>query len=196
MILRIAALTRKNNAVEVVIRCNKTNYFTNHFRALCLFEEDQGDNFEPIKVRASSRMSIKPKTELYGRLFFHRGRFARVSHYNFFNAWQCSAEIEPDHASKWFSRYLPQNLVLGDPGSRDAGLHAIQACIPQNTIVPISIEKLVIIDPDSLGPWTVRAQERSHEHDTYIYDLELIGVNGKRREFWQELKLGYVTVNC
>lgn len=189
VILRIAALMRKNNAVEVVIRCNKTNFLTNHFRALCLFEENKCDNFEAIQVTASTRMAINPKTELYGRLFFHSGRFVRVSHYNFFNAWQCSAGIEPDLASNWFSRYLPQNLALGDPGSRDAALHAIQACIPQSTIVPVAIEKLVVIDPDCLGPWTVKAQERSHEHDTFIYDLELIGANGRRREFWQGLKL-------
>ena len=189
VVLRIAALMRKDNVVEVVIRCNKTNYLTNHFRALCVFEEDRCDNFEAIDVTASARMPINPKTELYGSLFFHSGRFVRVSHYNFFNAWQCSAVIEPAPTSNWFSRYLPQNLALGDPGSRDAALHAIQVGIPQSTIVPVSIEKLVIIDADSLGPWTVMAQERSHEHDLFIYDLELIGTNGKRREFWQGLKL-------
>ncbi len=189
VVLRIAALIQKDNAVEVVIRCNKTNYLTNHFRAVCMFENNQCDSFDAIPITASIRMPLNPKTELYGTLFFHSGRFVRVSNYTFFNAWQCSADIESAPTSNWFGRYLPQDLVLGDPGSRDAALHAIQVCIPQSTIVPVSIEKLVITDIDSVGPWTVRAQERTHEHDTFIYDLEIIAANGKRREFWQGLKL-------
>ncbi len=189
VILRIAALMRKDQTVEVVIRCDKTNFLTNHFRALCVFKENKGIEFDSLQLREAIPIAIKPKTELYGGLFFHGGRFKRVSHYHFINAWQCSAGIKADPVSNWFGRYLPQRLELGDPGSRDAAIHALQVCIPQSTIVPISIEKLVIFDSDNEGPWTVKAQERSHDHDTFIYDLELIGANGKRREFWRGLKL-------
>lgn len=190
VVLRIAGLTRKDNTVEVVIRCSKTNFLVDHFRALCVFVGIKSEKLSTLQINSpSAGMSVAPKTELYGSLFFHSGRFVRVSHYHFFNAWQCSAEIESGLTSNWFGRYLPQNLVLGDPGSRDAALHAIQACIPQSTIVPISIDKLVMFDTDHLAKWTVRAQERSHEHDIFVYDLEIIDGNGQCREYWQGLKL-------
>ena len=45
------------------------------------------------------------------------------------------AEIRPDDATLWYGPYHPTELVLGDPGARDAALHAIQACIPHRRIL-------------------------------------------------------------
>ena len=38
---------------------------------------------------------------------------------------------------------LPAELVLGDPAARDAAIHAVQACIPQATILPIGVDRLI-----------------------------------------------------
>ena len=47
-----------------------------------------------------------------------------------------------DTQTPWFGRYLPQDLILGDAGARDAAIHALQACVPQGTILPVGIRHL------------------------------------------------------
>ncbi|HBY81875.1 MAG TPA: hypothetical protein DEG47_33920, partial [Cyanobacteria bacterium UBA11148] len=57
-----------------------------------------------------------PLKHLYGEILFHKGRFQRLQGYHHLRAKECLAEIiEQD--DNWFSRYLPQNLILGDPGA-------------------------------------------------------------------------------
>lgn len=190
LILRIAALIREPDQIEVVIRCNKSNFLTNHFRCRCLFGKNRYSKARSIRVKSSLEpVQIDTKKQLYGNLFFHNGRFVRISRYGFLSAWQCNAEIIQTNISGWFSRYLPQTLVLGDPGSRDAALHAIQACIPHAMLIPVGLEKMIPGDIHCPGPWTLHARERSHTSDKFIYDLEIIGTNGVTRECWEGLQL-------
>ena len=188
--LRIAALMQAENTVDVVIRCSKTNFLSNHFRARCVFAEYSEDVDNAVTVEpALTPVAISPEQDLYGDLFFHTGRFVRVSAYQYIDAWQCRAEIKSGQGENWFSRYLPGKIVLGDPGSRDAALHALQVCIPHTTIIPVAIEQIQLLDADCQGPWTLHARERSHADDVFIYDLQLIGKNGKQREIWRGVKL-------
>src|SRR5688572_32285608 len=80
----------------------------------------------------ATRVVVDPAHDLYGRVLFHSGRFQRLSNYRALKATECSAEIMPDGTTTWFGRYLPGGLVLGDPGARDAAIHAVQACVPRS----------------------------------------------------------------
>ena len=55
----------------------------------------------------------------------------------------CVAEIAVGDQAEWFDRYLPAELILGDPAARDAAIHAVQACIPHATILPVGVERLI-----------------------------------------------------
>lgn len=188
--LRIAALLHSDNCVDVVIRCSKTHFLSNHFSARCLFTKVSDKPIDNITVDAAfNSLTINPEKDLYADLFFHQGRFVRVSAYDYIDAWQCRATIKPAENDNWFGRYLPKELVLGDPGSRDAALHALQVCIPHTTIIPVAIEKIQFIDAHCQGPWVLHAQERSHKDDLYTYDLQLIAKNGQLREVWRGVKL-------
>ncbi|BCG64515.1 MAG: enediyne polyketide synthase [Methyloprofundus sp.] len=187
--LRIAAQLQTNNSVELVIRCSKTNFLSNHFSAICVFSKPAIQDIKTINVPASlTPVKIDPQQQLYGDLFFHQGRFIRVNAYQTLNAWQCRANINLSTEENWFGQYLPRELVLGDPGSRDAALHAIQVCIPHNTIIPVAIEKIQLIDVNCAGPWVLHAQEVVHDGDYYTYDLQLTGINNKIREIWHGVK--------
>ena len=111
---------------------------------------------------------------MYGHLLFHQGRFQRIQGYYHLQATECLAEIKTDTVTPWFSRYLPQNLILGDAGARDAVIHALQACVPHATILPTGIERLTIYSLNSEGNQYVLAQERQHIGDTFIYDLQVL----------------------
>ena len=208
--LRIAALAQPSGQIEVVLRSEDTAFQVDCFRAICwmnhettlerlaiddlrLTIDDSAD--DPANDSGSAVMGyqtclpLDPKRDLYGDILFHQGRFQRLSNYRHLRAKECRAEIAPDRGSRWFSAYLPGDLVLGDPGARDAAIHALQACIPQATILPIGVEKLTIRSAHPSGPRFVQARERAHIGNRFIYDLAVTDADGLVLERWDGLEL-------
>ena len=114
---------------------------------MCRVADDAGEReacspSSPESLLDGGPVALDPERDLYGELLFHRGRFRRVSGYRRLSARQCLAEITQDATTDWFSRYMPAELLLGDPGARDATIHAIQACIPQSTLLPVGVDRL------------------------------------------------------
>ena len=194
--VQIAALVQNDGTVDVALRCAQTDFKVDHFRARCRFDE-LGDTENTKKSQVidlkTENIEIDPEKELYGSLLFQKGRFKRLRAYRHIEATQCLAEIGADESQLWFGRYLSPELMLGDPGSRDATIHAIQACIPHAQLLPIGIDKLNFVDVHIPGPWTVSAKERWHEGDLFCYDLTVQGQNGKLRETWAGLRLRKVS---
>lgn len=134
--IRVAALMREPGCVEVVLRSEETAFQLNHFRARCLFDERPADCENVVRANdlsesiaeMSSYIDLDPEKHIYGSLLFHRGRFRRVEGYRKLQTTECLAQLKPDKMVPWFGSYLPPTLLLGDPASRDAAIHAIQAC--------------------------------------------------------------------
>jgi enediyne polyketide synthase len=138
-------------------------------------------------------VAINPERDLYGSLLFHKGRFQRLRGYRWLKATECVAEVALDDTANWFGRYLPSALVLGDPGARDAAIHAIQACIPHATLLPIGVNRFVPGVASAPGPWFVHARERAREKDTFTYDVEVLRADGYVQERWEGLQLRIVS---
>ena len=134
-----------------------------------------------------------PEHDLYGRVLFHSGRFRRLREYRALRATECSAEIMPDGTTNWFGRYLPGGLVLGDPGARDAAIHAVQACVPQVALLPVGVERMTGSLNGQVGGLFVRAQERERFANGFVYDVELTDAEGRVRERWERLHLRAVS---
>jgi enediyne polyketide synthase len=146
--------------------------------------------------RHPSPLPLDARDVLYGRLLFHQGRFCRVRNYRVLTARECIAELAPPNDLPWFGPYLPNELVLGDPGARDAALHALQACVPHQRVLPTGIERLITFQsppPGRSAPKTgcrfVHARERVRQGDNFIYDLEILDGKGSIVEFWEGLRL-------
>lgn len=188
--IRVAALVRAPGVVEVALRDASTGFAADHFRAVCRFGLAAGA--EPrllVPFRADRRVDLDPEGDLYGGILFHRGRFRRVQGYRSLCATECLAEISADGSTPWFGRYLPDRLVLGDPGARDAAIHGIQACIPHATLLPTGVERVTTFGLAKDVPLLLAARERSRNGDDFIYDLELLTLDGRLRERWEGLKL-------
>jgi enediyne polyketide synthase len=192
--LRICALARgrqgkndvTNDVVELALRCDATGFEADHFRALCRFGPlPQND----IQTLPQGVLDLDPGRDLYGGLLFHKGRFQRLQGYRELSAVRCCAEIGAGDGSPWFGRYLPDTLLLGDPGSRDAALHAIQACIPHQIVLPTGLARWLPGRLDLPAPWFVQAQERWRDGDDFCYDLTLCDAQGQLRERWEGLNL-------
>ncbi len=195
--LRVATLLREPGVVEVALRSQETAFQVDHFRATCRFQQQQaslqraGGRFD-LQLAKREYVPINPGTDLYGNILFHAGRFRRLRGYQHLRAKACHAEISPDGTTQWFGQFMPTKLVLGDPGALDATIHAIQACIPQTTLLPIGVEKISHGAENSSGPWYVRAVERHRDGDNFTYDLEMVGADGTIECQWDGLQLRMV----
>src|SRR5207247_6235231 len=117
-------------------------------------------------------VALDAQRDLYGSLLFQGSRFRRIAGFRRLQARECVVELQRDEASHWFTPPLPQDLVLGDPGVRDAAVHAIQACIPNASLLPVGVDRVVITGCSSSGPLLAHAVERQQRSDLFVYDLE------------------------
>ncbi|MGH3373880.1 MAG: SDR family NAD(P)-dependent oxidoreductase, partial [Actinoallomurus sp.] len=184
--IRIGALVREDGeSVDVVIRSAETDFAAEHVRG----------TFRPGPVALTGDAPPLPVARLikagdwYGPLYFQGERFQRVIGYRQLTATGCVAEISGGAGKPWFGPMLPTRLLLADPGPRDAFMHAIQACVPDATLLPDRVERLV----PATGLWPDRlfldARERSHDGDIYLYDLTVYDEAGRILEEWQGLRL-------
>jgi enediyne polyketide synthase len=185
--IRVAALVRAPGCVEIVLRSSETGFQADHFRAVC--RVGSGPLNEAPRTVDLRTIGLDPHHDLYGRVLFHGGRFQRLREYRALKATECAAEIIPDGTTTWFGRYLPGGLVLGDPGARDAAIHAVQACVPQITLLPIGVERITGSLNGPVGGLIVRAKERERFANGFVYDVELTDTEGHVRERWERLHL-------
>lgn len=193
--VRVAALVRESGWVELALRSAETAFQVDHFRARCCFgSERSAADPAPLRSPGESHdhaVAIAPQQDLYGGLLFQQGRFQRLAGYRMLRAKECLAEIAAGDDT-WFSAFLPRQMILGDPGMRDAAIHGIQASIPHATVLPVGIERLVFTSVNGSRPLFVAARERWHKDDLYVYDLDLHDLEGRLTEHWEGLKLRVV----
>jgi len=187
--IRIAALRRSPGRVDVVLRSASTGFQVDHFRATCRFDAEIPAHGPAAEADS---ISVLDPVDVYGPLLPHLGRFQRLRGYRQLSAEHCVADIAGDASPHWFGRALPGELLLGDPGARDAAIHALQACIPHQTVLPVAIARLDIDAVASSTSWRVTASERSRDATSLVYDLVIADADGRTRERWDGLVLRIV----
>lgn len=191
--LRILAVRRGPDAVDAAIRSDESGFQVDHLRARCRFDaapvgaaggigdgigSGSGRPSDPHEPAARELLSLDPATQVYGSILFHRGRFARVKGYVSLGARSCIAVLGPPAGLPWYSPFLPRALGLGDPSARDAAIHAIQACIPHATVLPVGAEAWETGDLPAEGELRIAARERSDGGDTLIWDVVVTRAGG------------------
>jgi enediyne polyketide synthase len=193
--LRVAALRRRPGIISAVVRCSSTNFQIDHFSGECTFADQLPiSDDHPAAPRTHRDLPLNRARDLYGRILFHQGRFRRVEGYELLRSKTSVARLAAPAQTPWFARHLPPDLVMGDPASRDAALHSIQACIPHKTILPVGIDRITAAATE----WTrtsavVHATERSCDGDNFVYDLRMEDASGRLCEQWEGLHLRAVS---
>lgn len=187
--IRVAALVRDQRTVDVVIRSAESGFAADHFRATCRFPRPAlvGEPAPP----PADRLPIDPRADLYGATLFQGRRFQRLVGYQQLSAARCVAEIDDSSTVDWFGRFLPDALLLGDPGVRDAFMQAIQGSRPDQTLLPVGVERVV---PGTLGTsrLVLAGLERLRERDEVVWDLTARDESGAVVERWEGLRLRVV----
>src|SRR6185295_5921959 len=73
--IRVAALARGPETVEVVLRDASTGFAAAHFRAVCRFGAAHDITprlIAPFRAGDDARVSLDPRSDLYGGVLFHR----------------------------------------------------------------------------------------------------------------------------
>ncbi|HEX8078954.1 MAG TPA: type I polyketide synthase [Jatrophihabitans sp.] len=188
--IRIAALVTEDGDVETVIRSSDTGFQADHFRATLRYSQQLAGTVNPPSP--SQLLPLDAARDLYGSVLFQGGRFQRLRGYQQLAAKGCVAEIGNSSSQDWFASFLTQELVLADPGTRDAMMHSIQCCVPDATLLPAGIERLYLADRRDVQGCekvTLHAVERLRDGDTYLYDLDVLDAEGKLVERWEGLRL-------
>lgn len=190
---RVAPLRGAGLAVDegiaIALRTGETRFLVDHARGTYLQRPAARAPVVALPATDSSNGPAVDVTELYDSVLFQGPRFRRVRRYHSLRARHAVVELEAHTPERWFGPYLPQTLVLGDPGVRDAAIHAVQACIPDRRIVPTGVDSLWIRGNTTGSTRMVTAVERSQHGATFLYDLVIEDGGGSVCEVWQGLRL-------
>jgi hypothetical protein len=91
-----------------------------------------------------------------------------------------------------FPTHFEDVLLLGDPGARDAALHALQACIPHLRVLPVKVERIRLGQLAADRSYTVHATEVARDKDRFVFDLDIREDDGSSVERWEGLELRVV----
>ncbi|HEX2315708.1 MAG TPA: type I polyketide synthase [Thermomonospora sp.] len=190
--IRVAVVVTGDDTVEAVIRTAETGYAADHFRARLRFAAGavpdgppyQGGDELPV-------VPLDPAADLYGGVLFQGARFRRLRRYHQLAARRVDADVAA-HDTDWFAGFLPERLLLGDPGVRDALMHGNQVCVPDATLLPVGVERVYPggrrLDT-AVGELRYCSTERYNDGDTYVYDIVLRTGAGEVVERWEGLRL-------
>ena len=190
--IRIAALVVADDTVDVVIQSEETGFAAQHFRATLRYGAGPVPGGPPEQTPDGlPAVALRPAEDLYGPVLFQGERFQRLLRFHRAAAREVDAELAVLDSVRWFAPHLPGDLLLGDPGVRDALMHGNQVCVPHATLLPAGIERLYPLGSEVTGETAMRycATERSHDGDTYTYDIALRTLDGRVVERWEGLRL-------
>lgn len=184
--VRIASLVNHED-VQLALRSSSTQFKLDHFRTRI----SVAPRAERPRIDIpAGNIELEPSRDLYGPLLFHTGRFRRVRRYRVLTATHCVAELTPS-ADAPFHRYHPQDLLLGDLTVRDAAIHALQASVPQGTVLPAGIASVELFAPVA-GEAIVVAREVERHAGGFLWDLDIAAPDGRLFERWRGLRLQVV----
>jgi enediyne polyketide synthase len=191
--IRIAALNR-GGEVDVAIRSSDTGFQADHFRATVSWSQTgPADDVPDLVFTDLPAVRLDPSRDLYGDILFQGRRFQRVREYRSLAAKSCVVAISAKSAKSaggWFGPFLPAELLLGDPGARDAFMHGIQCCVPNATLLPTGADRIYLGTPrEETQVVVLSARERHRDGDSYTYDLDVREEDGRLVERWEGLQL-------
>ncbi|MEU5090368.1 type I polyketide synthase [Streptomyces sp. NPDC021356] len=191
--IRIAATVTGPDAVDVAIHAEDTGFVAEHFRARLLFTDTAALAGPPLQVPEDTPVvPLDPAADLYGSVLFQGARFQRLRRFHRAAARHVDAEVAVQQRPEgWFAGFLPGELLLADPGMRDALMHGNQVCVPDATLLPSGVERIHALGSGGHVPDRLRytAVERSHDGDTYVYDIAVRDEHGTVVERWDGLTL-------
>jgi enediyne polyketide synthase len=188
--IRIAAVQTDDDVVEVAVRSAETGFTADHFTARLRFGAQEIPAGPPEPATDGVPVPLVAGRDLYGPVLFQGERFQRLGTFHRVAARNVDAELIAREVD-WFADFVPNQLLLGDPGVRDALMHGNQVCVPDATLLPAGVDRIYPAGEklSLVHGLRYQAAERSHDGDTYVYDIALRDDAGEVIERWEGLRL-------
>ncbi|RKS08152.1 enediyne polyketide synthase [Nocardiopsis sp. Huas11] len=188
-VLRVAALARPDGTVRTVLRSSATGFAVDHFSAVYEAKaEASRERTLTLATVPDADVPLDPGERLYGGLFFQGGPLRRVRGYRRLTGFDCVADLSGTTEDHWFARHLPQRLLMGDAGRRDAAIHALQASLPGHRLLPVGVERVTVFDTEACDA-VLHARERWAADGEHVFDMEAVDDRGTVLERWEGLRL-------
>jgi enediyne polyketide synthase len=175
--IRVCAL-RRGDVVVTVLRCAETAFGIDHFRAEFPLAGVRSIG-DPELVAGGGSVGAE---DLYGPVFFHTGRFQRVSVVSLPGPRACRATVTEDAGEPWF---VP---VLGPLAVNDASVHVLQCCVPHRRLLPVGCDR-VEFTPCASGPVALHGIERQAGGGDYTWDVAGLDTAARPVIRWTGLRL-------
>jgi enediyne polyketide synthase len=187
--IRICALVRSDDDVDVVLRSSETGFAADHFTARVTARPAP----PPPVPRKQEPIPPHDGRALYGPLFFHGPAFQRLLRYEELSATSCTAVLAPADPNTWSgaTRGQPGGPLLGDPVTSDASIHVLQGCVPHRRLLPVGCDRFSAHGMhDVKGDGLVAcATERMHDGADYTYDVLVADLFDRPVCSWTGLRL-------
>ncbi len=181
-------MTDLDSAMErrahIAIRSSVSDFNLDYFTGDCVWKPAWAEGERRTSLPQSSYLELDPSKDLYGKILFQGSMFRNLTGYRELSAKHCVAKVRVPVGSGLFSGQGPEFEVIYGAGEvRDTFLHAVQLCVPQYRILPVSIENIRsrgFGGADGVDKsLTLYARERMRIDDEFIYDLEIYDSLGR-----------------
>jgi len=185
--IRVCASRVGERRFVATIRSETSDFAVDCFRAQLLLEPGT----EAIAPRASSTnghfVEMDIDRDFYDAVLFHTGQFRTIRRFFSIHRNESRAVIELAEPRPWFGGALPQRLVLGHAGLNDAAAHCHQGSVPQYSLLPASVERIVFNKPAKIGRFLIGTTERSISENQVTIDVEIVDEAGGLVQRWESL---------
>lgn len=184
--LRTSALIQDDGSVSAEVRSGTTGFDVVHFSARLSWSSNR-DTVWPAPA-GDCNGSSAPEL-LYQGLCFHGPRFHRLGQVKALSATHCSVHTQAGVRADWYGPLLPQYFSAGDPGLRDAVLHALQLCVPHQVVLPVGAARIQAgrLDPDT--EYLICARQTFSDGRRFVFDVQVCDPSGRVVEQWTGLEL-------
>jgi enediyne polyketide synthase len=189
--LRIVTTRCDVTEIKLALRSSETQFSKDHFTATVNLAKSS----DKLKINGQEVNKIKPNIDvnkdIYDNLLFHKGMFQVINSYEHLTPYHCIVKASKKINKPYFSSFVSSRLFSLEPTIRDAAFHAIQACDPEFSILPVSCKKIYrfYTNPKNQDYYTIDAREVSKKNKIYTYNIAIKDKKGNLLEYWEHVKL-------
>ena len=186
--IRLCASRIGDRRCVATIRSEMTDFAVDSFRAELTIEPHTPEMFTSrLPAPNGHRVDMDVNRDFYDAVLFHTGQFRTIRRFYSIHRDASHAAIELGPQQPWFGRAFPQRLVLGHAGLNDTAAHCHQGSVPQYSLLPASVGRIVFNEPVMSGRFLIGTTERSISEQHVTIDVEIVDEAGQLVQRWESL---------
>ena len=187
-------VTRVNDTTfKAVVHSEDSGYEVNCFELDICLDTISHEYVPAGYLEEQTTLPLDVERKFYDDLLFHHGPFRRITSFLKITATESIAKAHTNTEDAWFGAFIPDTLVLGDPGLNDAAIHCHQACRPGFSLLPTGAKEIYVTTKEVPGPLYIHTRELYEENNVTVIDVCIHNAKGEVKQSWKSLALTKVS---